>query len=128
MNKAEIISKLKNFKYDLNGFWLITGAALVLYGIREETGDIDMGCTTEAADRMQADGLFYRTTDDENRWFKIDCETEVFENWLFDSVETVEGIPVMSLKGIREMKLLLRREKDLNDIRLIDEYLSRTDP
>ena len=55
MKKAEIIEKLSAFPYDLRSFWIITGAAMVLYGLRDETGDIDMGCTTEAADRLERD-------------------------------------------------------------------------
>ena len=125
MNKESIVAKLRSFPYGLDGFWLITGAALVLFGIREHTEDIDMGCTTEAADRLEADGHLYRVTADGNRWFRIGGEIEVFENWLYDSVVLVEGCPVMSLQGIREMKQRLGREKDLRDIRRIDEFLAR---
>ena len=56
MKKEQILAGLSGFPYDMDGFWLITGAALVLFGIREETGDIDMGCTSAAADRLEADG------------------------------------------------------------------------
>ena len=123
MNKADIIAKLRAFPYDLSGFWLITGAALVLYGIREETGDIDLGCSTEIADRLEAEGYLYRVMEDGNRWFKFNEEIEVFENWLYDAVEIRDGIPVMSLAGIGEMKRQLGREKDLRDIRLIDAFI-----
>ena len=125
MNKEDILSKLGKFKYGPEGFWLVTGAALVLYGVKEETSDIDMGCTSEAADRLEADGFLFKVMEDGNRQFKIDGDIEVFENWLCDKIETAEGYPVMSLKGIRETKLRLGREKDLRDIKLIDEFVSR---
>ena len=125
MKKVEIISELSEFKYDMDGFWLITGAALVLYGIRTETDDIDMGCTSEAADLLEADGYLYKVMEDGNRWFKLNDNIEVFENWLYGSVEMIYGYPVMSIQGIREMKQHLGRDKDLRDIQLIDAFLTR---
>ena len=127
MKKEDILIKLGEFPYRMEGFWLVTGAALVMFGVREETGDIDLGCTTEAADRLEADGYPYRVMEDGNRWFTIDRETEVFENWLCDSVVILDGVPVVSLQGLREMKRRLGREKDLRDIRLIDAFLARSE-
>ena len=127
MKKEDILAKLSEFPYSMEGFWLVTGAALVLFGIREETGDIDLGCTTQAADRLEADGFLYRVMEDGNRWFKIDRETEVFENWLCGSVDILDGVPVVSLQGLREMKRRLGREKDLRDVRRIDAFLARSE-
>ena len=127
MKREDILAKLDGFPYGMDGFWLITGAALVLFGVREETDDIDMGCTTEAADRLEADGYLYKVTDDDSRWFRIGDDIEVFENWRCGAVEWLDGCPVMSLQGTREMKRRLGREKDLRDIRLIDAFLARSE-
>ena len=51
MNKQDIISRLKDFPYSCEEYWVITGSAMVLYGIREQTHDIDMGCTSAMADK-----------------------------------------------------------------------------
>ncbi len=126
MKKDEIISRLDKSSYSKDGIWLLTGAALVLFGIRDETADIDMGCTSAVAERLEADGYLYKVMEDGNRWFKLDDDMEVFENWLYDCVELLDGYPVMSLKGIREMKQHLGRKKDLRDIRMIDDFLSKT--
>ena len=128
MNRAEIIARLNKFPYGPEGFWLITGAALVLYGVRQETEDIDMGCTTEIANKLEQDGYLYKIMDDGNRWFKFNDGIEIFENWLCGSIEFHEGIPIMSLQGLREMKQRLGREKDLRDIHLIDEFISKASP
>lgn len=32
MTKETLIAKLDDFRYGLDGFWLVAGAALVLYG------------------------------------------------------------------------------------------------
>ena len=123
MNRNDIIEKLKRFPYDRKEYWVITGAAMVLYGIRELIHDIDMGCTPEMADRLEEEGYLYKYTPDGNRWFKIGDDIEVFENWLFDKVVSVEGIPVISVKGLMKMKQKLGREKDKRDLRLIEEYM-----
>ena len=125
MKKAELLARLRAFPYGTEAFWVVTGAAMVLYGLREETADIDMGCTPEMADRLESEGVPVRVMSDGNRRFRIDRETEVFENWLYDSVAMLEGIPVISLRGLREMKRRLGREKDLRDIERIDAFLAR---
>ncbi len=51
MNKQEIISILEDFPYSRDEYWIITGSAMVLYGIREQTHDIDMGCTSKMANK-----------------------------------------------------------------------------
>ena len=127
MNRNDIIEKLKMFPYDSKDYWVITGAAMVLYGIREVTHDIDMGCTADMADKLEKAGYLYKITSDGNRRFKIGDDIEVFENWLFDKVVYVEGIPVISIKGLTEMKQRLGREKDKRDIRLIEEYIHGTE-
>ena len=125
MKKAEMIEKLKAFPYDPAEYWVITGGAMVLYGIREESSDIDLGCTAGLANRLEQEGYLYKVTSDGNRWFKLGNDIEVFENWLFDTVDHVDGIPVISVQGLIEMKKDLGRERDLRDIALINDFLAR---
>ena len=60
MNKQDIISRLKDFPYSCEEYWVITGSAMVLYGIREHTHDIDMGFTSAMADKLVSDGYSYQ--------------------------------------------------------------------
>ena len=101
MNRQEILNRLSALPYDRRDYWVITGAAMVL----------------------EAEGYLYRRTEDGNRWFKIGDSLEVFENWIFDTVETLDGFPVISVRGLIEMKQDLGREKDLRDIELIRSRL-----
>ena len=50
MDRKEILEALDAFPYDRGGYWVITGAAMVLYGIRKQTADIDLGCSAELAE------------------------------------------------------------------------------
>ena len=56
MNRQEILDRLKAFPYDRNEYWIVAGSAMVIYGIRDETGDIDLGCSARMADLLESDG------------------------------------------------------------------------
>ena len=122
MNKQDIIIRLKEFPYSRDEYWVITGSAMVLYGIREQTHDIDMGCTSAMADQLVADGYSYKLTESGNRKFNLGEDIEIFENWKCGSIEHIEGIPVLSLDGLIEMKQEIGRDKDLRDIALIKAF------
>ena len=124
MTKGEILQKLRDLSWPIRDYWVVAGGAMVLYGLRDETRDLDLGCTTARADALEAAGVPFRHKDDgSGRWFTLDRDVEVFENWLLDRVELVEGVPVISLQGLRQMKAALDREKDRKDIALIDALM-----
>lgn len=122
MNKQDIINRLNSFSYSKDEYWVITGSAMVLYGIREKTHDIDIGCSSLMADQLEKNGYVPTLTESGNRKFSIGEDIEIFENWLFDTIERIDDIPVISLKGLIEMKKDLGREKDFRDIALIEEF------
>lgn len=124
MNRAELIERVKALPFPKEDYWVITGGAMVLYGLREQTHDIDLGCTSRLADELEQQGAEVSIRKDGTRKLVLDGDVEIMENWLYDRVETVEDIPVISLKGLKEMKLSLGREKDLRDVALIDAYLA----
>ena len=124
MNKEDILRKVQALHWPKEDYWVVAGGAMVLHGLRPETQDLDLGCTTARADALEAAGAPFREMDDgSGRWFTLTEEIEVFENWLEDRVELVEGVPVVSLPGLRKMKAALGREKDLRDMALIDAFL-----
>ena len=101
------------------------GGAMVLYGFREETSDIDLGCNKIMADKLEEEGYLCEVENNGNRNFKIGSEIEVFENWLYDGVSYVSDTPVITINGLIMMKELLGREKDLKDIKLIKKALKK---
>ena len=125
MNKHEIEQKLQTLGLPKGEYWVVAGSAMVLHGIREETRDIDLGCSKELADRLEAEGYLKEAMADGSRKFVIGNEVEIFEEWLFDRVESVDEIPTISLKGLVMMKESLGREKDLADVGLIREFMER---
>lgn len=125
MDKTEIIKELDIFPYCKEDYWVLTGSAMVLYGIKQQTSDIDLGCNQKMADELERDGFLFKLTESGNRHFKYNDCIEIFENWLNGTVIKVGNLPIVSISGLIEMKQELGREKDYKDIELIKDYLQR---
>lgn len=125
MDKAELIRRVNELDFDKNEYWLVTGSAMVLYGLRAETGDIDLGCSTKMANELESKGYQTIILSDGTRKIVFGKDVEIFENWIFDTVSIIDGVPVISLNGLIEMKKSLGREKDKRDIELIEAHLQK---
>ncbi len=125
LRKDEIIGLLNEAAFDRSEYWVTSGAAMVLHGIKETTRDIDLGCTTQMADRLEREGYDVEVLRDGSRKIVFSCAIEIFENWIEDQVILLEGLPVVSMDGMIRMKEKLGRKKDLEDIFLIKEHLSK---
>lgn len=121
--KADIIKILNDMNLPLSEYWITSGAGLVMHGVKETTRDIDLGCTTNLIEWYLRKGCKYRVVDDNSRIVEVNDKIEILENWLVDKIEFIEGLPVGSLESIKKQKSELGREKDINDIKLIDEYI-----
>lgn len=121
--KEEIIRVLKDMDLPLSQYWITSGAALVIHGVKEGTNDIDLGCTTTFAENFIKKGCKYKQADDKSRIIEVNDELELIENWFVDEVVFIDGLPVASLESIKKQKAELGREKDIRDIKLIDEYI-----
>ena len=119
MKKEEILTRLRALPWDPKDYWVVTGGAMVLYGLRERTHDVDLGCTSGLADALEAAGVPCEVQSDGTRHFQPADDLEVYENWLCDKAISMDGVPVISLPGLLEMKQRLGREKDRRDIQLI---------
>lgn len=122
--REDILRLLQELDFLGEDCWLTSGAALVLYGVKESTRDIDLICTTALADKLEEKGVpFRRDGLDGTRIFTFNDQIEILENWHTDEIIELEGVRAASLLSIRKQKEALGREKDLLDIELIDEFL-----
>ena len=125
MNKNDIIRRLEDLNFDKTQYWVLAGSAMVMHGVREETADIDLGCSKSFADELEKQGYLTTIMEDGTRRITVAGDVEIFEDWIFDEVVFVENFPVISIKGLIEMKKSLGREKDLRDIELIETFLKK---
>lgn len=124
-DKQSLIRRLEELSLPKEAYWVVAGGAMVLHGYRSQTRDIDLGCSTLLADRLEQEGYPVTRCADGSRKITYAEDVEIFENWLEDTVETVCGIPVVSANGLMQMKRKLGREKDLADIARMEKCKDR---
>ena len=124
MNKDDLLRNLKASGLDLSRCWITAGGALVFYGLREETADIDMGCESSLADELQAAGCAVTFGESGRRRFHLEGNIDLSENWARGTVTLLEGAPVVSLEDVLALKRELGRPKDRWDIAAIEKVLA----
>ncbi len=118
-DKYSLLQRLKELSFSEKEYWVIAGGAIVLHGFRPQTHDIDLGCSTHLADKLEQQGYMVSRCDDGTRKILYSENIEIFENWIEGSVEIISGVPIVCVDGLIEMKKKLGRKKDLADIELI---------
>lgn len=118
-DKQSLIQRLEELSFPEKEYWVVAGGAMVLHGFRPQTRDIDLGCSTLLADKLEQQGYFVSRCDDGTRRILYSEDIEIFENWLEGTVEIISGVPVVCVDGLIQMKKKLHREKDLADIALM---------
>ncbi len=118
--KLSLLRRLRKLPFSEKEYWVVAGGAMVLHGFRPQTRDIDLGCTALLADKLERQGYAVSYCEDGTRKILYSENIEIFENWIEDTVEIIDGVPVVSIDGLIEMKKKLGREKDLEDIALIE--------
>lgn len=120
-DRYSLIQRLQEIPFPKKEYWVVAGAAMVLHGFRPRTQDIDLGCSTFLADRLEQQGYAVSLCEDGTRKISYSESIEIYENWIEGAVETISGVPVVCADGLIQMKKKLGREKDWADIVLIEK-------
>lgn len=133
-NPTDIVSRIKNLNLPEGQFMICGSAILQLLNIREAK-DIDLLVTPELFIELQKNGWVknskYPTTIDNQDQTVGAKQTLDFMKQNYSLKEALplaywyEKIPFINLEMLIDAKTQLGREKDLNDIQLIQEYLSK---
>lgn len=121
MDKITIISKVKALNFDVNEYWVIAGAALVLHNLRKETADIDLACTRKLFQELLLQGHIAEKNELGYRKISLSNDIEIFEEWSADGTVFIDDIPTSNLKRLKEMKIQMGRDKDILDLKLIED-------
>ena len=124
MNRKEIIEKLKQYNFDKSNYIVISGAAMVLLGIKDKTSDIDIAVTQDYNDYLvdNYNVTFDRINEYNEPVYFIDNIINFAVTYYSDKKEYVEDIPVQNVNDILRLKKRLNREKDKIDIEKLEEY------
>ena len=122
MNKDEIFKYLDSLDLDKDKYLIISGASLVIHGLLEKTGDIDLACSTELFNELDWEekiGLFDKT-------IKYKDVFEIGPNfyWL-DDIDIIDGYQFMGLKNCLKLKIKENKEKDKDVIKKLQEIVGK---
>lgn len=121
--KIDIIDICNSLNLNPDEYCLGFGGALVLYGIKDSTVDIDINVTNTLFNKLsQIYKVDYAMFNEP--YICIDGIVDIFIGNNIDSKTYIEGIPVFTLQEIIEAKKRLGRPKDIEDIKCIEEFIS----
>lgn len=133
MDKKTLIDKIKNLNFPKGEYLVIGSWILSMLGIRESQ-DIDILVTKklfnglkkswERAEHEKFGKLFLEKDvfeiSNKSKFWKYNTNTEK----LIEKALIIENIPFMNLDEFIKFKMALGREKDIQDIKFIKEYLN----
>ena len=133
----DIFQKVKSLNLPSGEYIVFGSGPLQAHGIRE-TRDVDILVLSELYEKLKQEGWEERVweTSPPGRFlFKDDVEVgdswdygeyNPDPNWLIENAEIINGVPFAPLEEVLKGKKAFGRPKDLEDIKLIEEYLETT--
>ena len=124
LNKQDILKLLSTLDYNKSDYWISYKAALVLYGIVENTNDIDLCCNKKMMDSLEKDGcVIEKASSGDIRKAIINDRIECFENNRRPTIK-MNGYNVETVDSILKLYKDMNREKDQKTIETIERHQS----
>lgn len=126
MNKQQIIKILKQYNFDSKEYIVISGAAMVLLGIKESTNDIDIAVTSNYSNYLLSkyECILEIINQYGVKVYFIDNIINFSTSYYSENKIFIDNIPVQSIQDIVNLKSKLNREKDKKDMKLIEEFIN----
>ncbi len=126
MNKLTLTEKVLSLQLPVGSYCVLAGGAMLFYGLREQTQDIDLHINEQAfALLLQTQEV--QTLDEERRHYAIGDDIEMYvvpsETIVY---EVRDGVCVQTAEEILALKKRLDREKDVADIKALTVYINQS--
>lgn len=126
INRNDIVGIIKKYNFDSKDYIIISGAAMVLYGIKEQTGDIDIAVSPKMFGQLLLNhNCEFEKTERGNPCYFIDKVINFSENYYNENRKYVEGLPLQTIDDLIKLKKGLHREKDIKDLQLIKDFQNK---
>ena len=125
MNKEQLLDLLQELNLPKDEYYVLSGASLVIRGIREQAGDLDLCISRELFEQIK--DKYDLTEDKKNEcgFYKVDEYLEIVVNPKGTlKYDMKDGYPVEKLTTILEYKLKRNALKDQKDIENIKKFLN----
>ena len=125
MNKREFIEKLDKLDLDKKRYCIISGGVMLLYGLKDNTEDIDIKVKPEYFEELK-EKFSFKKSPKYPYLYELDESTEVAVlDYDEDNIRYVDGYPVESLKLQLKWMLENNRPKDQEKIKIIKAFLKK---
>lgn len=124
MKKIELLNLLKELNFPKDEYYVLSGASLVLRGIKEEANDLDLCISAKLFNQIK--DKFNLTDERKNEcgFYKINDNLEIVVDKKEDfKMEIGEKYNLEDLQTILDFKLKRNKPKDKDDIENIKKYL-----
>lgn len=127
INKKDIYNIINNYKLDKDKLIIISGAAMVIHGLKESTRDIDLSVTKDYYEYLinNYDCMLEKINEFGHAVYYIGNYINFGVDYFPDDYINIGGLNVQSLESIKKLKEYLNREKDKYDLQLINKRLLR---
>ena len=123
MYKEELVKLIDSLDVDFKEFCLLSTAALVIRGLYDKAGDLDIAVTEKGFKELEAK---YNLRSKENGWYIVSDEVEcILDN---DTVQNAEVIDKYKLQNLEEYYYFLKsstREKDIIKRQIVEKELNK---
>lgn len=130
MSNMNVFEKVLELGLPTDSYVVVAGGVLVALGLLDWDGDIDLAVTPEVFERYKSDGW------EQDDWRgKLVLRRDIYDigvgfgEWSLEELQAdaqwIQGVPFMSLDKLLQWKKQMGREKDLQHIALVQQYLAR---
>lgn len=124
MKKIELLNLLKELNFPKDEYYVLSGASLVLRGIRKEANDLDLCISEELFNEIKDKYNLAEGNKNECGFYKINDNLEIVVNKKEDfKMELGEKYNLEDLQTILDFKIKRNKPKDTEDIENIKKYL-----
>ena len=126
MKKIELLNLLEELDFPKDEYYVLSGASLVLRGIKEEANDLDLCISAKLFNQIK--DKFNLTDERKNEcgFYKINDNLEIVVDKKEDfKMEIGEKYNLEDLQTILDFKLKRNKPKDQKDIENIKKYLEK---
>lgn len=119
MNKEELIKLIDSLEMNKNDFIVLSSGALVLRGIMDSAGDLDISVTSDGLDYLKSK---YSLKQKENGFYQVNDKIECIED-NNKNKELVGNYYVEDINDYLNWIKNSKREKDKLRISMVEEYI-----
>lgn len=121
MNKKELLDLLNEIKIDKEEFTILSSSALVLRGILDVAGDLDIAVTEKGLEELKEN---YNLIRKDNGWYTVTDKIECVLDDMDGKKEEHGGYYLQDIYSYLSYLKGSRREKDKLRIPLVEKYIN----